>query len=382
MSIYKELIQPAQEGIFNFGKKPPLQNYTDEERKAIDEYLNNVKSHFANLQNIAITESKSSKYSLIKDFFVFEKFNRIDDRVAPMMSKKENIIKQGMRTFIDIVGFYWEDLYGIDNEGNESGPDRDQANRMKNAVDLYAQNVCKKCNEYIKKSKLCGTITHEEYGENEYIRWNIKWNDIKLLIAPSSAQEGSFIGMLKEGKERREMIRNYEKKMKQDKKDRKFAEKQEAKKQAMSPEEKAKLDNAEAQAIKKADELYTPHLKAISNILEKIAKQPEHKLAARGTEISKISSIADSIDDYDGKVSITQTKRGYSITYNYATMDLWDIYPDARTRSYDDNIPEAEALYDAMQKAVREYVKSKNLPFTVDEGGDWDSWYPEVVFEV
>lgn len=63
-------------------------------------------------------------------------------------------------------------------------------------------------------------------------------------------------------------------------------------------------------------------------------------------------------------------------------MDLWDIYPDARTRSYDDNIPEAEALYDAMQKAVREYVKSKNLPFTVDEGGDWDSWYPEVVFEV
>jgi len=120
---------------------------------------------------------------------------------------------------------------------------------------------------------------------------------------------------------------------------------------------------------------YIPHLKKIQKELKTLANQPQYNIVRKGF-------IIPDIDDEFFEVRLcygSDGKKTMAVSLPLFEIELWDIYPDARTRCYDDNTPEASKFYDDAIKIFTEYLKKNNLPGKFDEGGDWDSWFPEWV---
>lgn len=108
------------------------------------------------------------------------------------------------------------------------------------------------------------------------------------------------------------------------------------------------------------------HVSAMQSLYTKIAKDPKHKLAAKGFSKPPIDLYME-----DGVLSYVAPEQYFRV--EIVVWDLWDIYPDARSRASNDDIKEYLDLYNALSNAFRDYLSKNNLPGKIDEGGDWDT---------
>ena len=121
--------------------------------------------------------------------------------------------------------------------------------------------------------------------------------------------------------------------------------------------------------VEEANTKYSSHISKMIMIANKIIRKPIHKLAAKGFEVH---NNKDDINYSDKMYVDAIGKEVPAMSFSLVDWDLWDIYPDARTRMQDDNLNEYYALYNEIANEFKDYLKQNHLPGYIEEGGDWD----------